>query len=142
MEERYKLFTVLITDIFRSIKKLKTEEMSKYGLKSIHLSCLHYIYNEGAMSLKEVCDACRDDKANVSRSLRSLAEKGYLKNDPLHQNKFVLTESGLDLTVMLEKRIVDVIFEASRGLTDESRKAMYDGLDLICDNLSNLCKNR
>ena len=92
------------------------------------------------MSLKDLCDVCRDDKANISRSLRLLVEKGYLKPDTLLQNKFVLTDSGSRLTEMLEKRIEAVIAEASRGLTDKSRKIMYDGLDLICENLSNLCK--
>ena len=138
MEERYRLFTTLLVDISRNIKRLKTVEMAKHGLKSIHLSCLHYIYSEGSMSLKELCDSCRDDKANISRSLRLLVEKNYVLPDRNTKGKFVLTPQGVALTEMLERRIEAVVDEASLGLTDESRKMMYEGLKQISENLVRL----
>ena len=42
MLDRFKTFTLLITNINRSIRKIKTEEMAEYNLKSIHISCLYY----------------------------------------------------------------------------------------------------
>ena len=142
MEERYRLFTTLLVDISRNIKKLKTVEMAKHGLKSIHLSCLHYIYNEGPLSLKELCDSCRDDKANISRSLRLLVDKNYIVPDEKAKSRFALTQQGVTLTEMLEHRIEAVVEEASLGLTVESREMMYEGLKVISDNLSKLNQNR
>ena len=43
MEERYKSFTVLISGISRSIRRIKTEEMAEFNLKSPHVSCLYYL---------------------------------------------------------------------------------------------------
>ena len=44
MIERFETFTVLITKISRSIRKIKTEEMAKFNLKSPHVSCLYYLF--------------------------------------------------------------------------------------------------
>ena len=46
MEKRFQKFTVLITKINRNIKRIKTEEMDKYNLKSPHVSCLYYLFLE------------------------------------------------------------------------------------------------
>ena len=42
MEDRFETFTILISRINRSIRKIKNQEMADWGLKSIHVSCLHY----------------------------------------------------------------------------------------------------
>ena len=40
----------------RNIRKIKTEEMDKYSLKSPHVSCLYYIYKSGSLTAKELSD--------------------------------------------------------------------------------------
>ncbi len=46
MEDRFASFTVLITRINRSIRKLKNQGMAEYHLRSVHVSCLYYLYTE------------------------------------------------------------------------------------------------
>ncbi len=141
MEERFKLFTLLITDLFKGIKRLRTEEMSKIGLKSIHLSCLYYIYREGPISSKELCEVCREDKGNISRSLKALLERGYVKELDAVRGKYVLTESGTSITELLESKINSVLKMAGEGLNDEQREIMYSGLTIISNNLAKICDN-
>lgn len=43
MEERFETFTVLITRISRSIKRIKADEMADFELKGPHVSCLYYL---------------------------------------------------------------------------------------------------
>ena len=43
MEERFETFTVLITRISRSIKRIKADEMADFELKGPHVSCLFYL---------------------------------------------------------------------------------------------------
>lgn len=69
MENRFKLFTVLTSKISRCIRKIKTEEMDEFNLKSTHVSCLYYLYEENSLTAKELCDVCDEDKAAISRSL-------------------------------------------------------------------------
>ena len=47
MQERFETFTVLINRISRDIRKIKNQEMAAYHLRSIHASCLYYIYSLG-----------------------------------------------------------------------------------------------
>ena len=68
MQERFQTFTVLITKLNRCIRKIKTEEMAEFDLKSPHVSCLYYLYKADSLTAKELCDICEEDKANISRS--------------------------------------------------------------------------
>ena len=43
MEERFETFTVLITRISRSIKRIKADEMADFELKGPHVSCLYSV---------------------------------------------------------------------------------------------------
>ena len=78
MNEKYKTFTVLMASINRSIRKIKTEEMAEFHLKSPHVSCLYYLFKEDALTAKELCEICEEDKANVSRTIDYLETNGYL----------------------------------------------------------------
>ena len=50
MDSRFETFTLLITRISRSIKRIKAEEMAAFGLKGPHVSCLYYLYRCGPMT--------------------------------------------------------------------------------------------
>jgi DNA-binding MarR family transcriptional regulator len=72
MGERFQLFTVLISTLNRSIRRIKTEEMADFGLKSGHVSCLYYLLREGKLTAKELCDICEEAKANISRAIKDM----------------------------------------------------------------------
>ena len=75
MQERFKNFTVLIAKINRCIRKIKTEEMAEFDLKSTHVSCLYYLYTMETLTSKELCDVCEEDKASISRSIWMLKKR-------------------------------------------------------------------
>ena len=67
MEERFETFTVLITRISRSIKRIKADEMADFELKGPHVSCLYYLSQRDGMTAAELCERCDEDKAAISR---------------------------------------------------------------------------
>ena len=69
MKERFKTFTLLSTSIGRSIRRIKSEEMSEFDLKMGHLSCLYYLQRNNALTLTKLAELCEEDKANLSRSV-------------------------------------------------------------------------
>ena len=81
MNNRFETFTLLITSISRSIRRIKTETMAQYELKSPHVSCLYYLYKKPGMTAAELCEVCEEDKAAVSRSILFLEQKGYLARE-------------------------------------------------------------
>lgn len=143
MDERFQLFTVLITSINRSIRRIKTEEMAEFELKSHHVSCLYYLYKEGALTAKELCDICEEDKANISRSIKDLESRGYLfcntKRMKRYQSPLELTEQGKLLAARIEAKVNHVLSIASKGLSDEERQMMYHCLETIDQNLQSIC---
>lgn len=144
MEERFKLFTVLMTKTRRSIQRIKTEEMAEYNLKSPHVSCLYYLYKYGNMTATELCEICDEDKAAISRSIVQLENEGYVNypdgSKKRYRANMQLTEKGRIIAESLARKIDTVLDEAGKGLTEEDRVIFYRSLAIISNNLENICK--
>ena len=142
MEERYKSFTVLISGISRSIRRIKTEEMAEFNLKSPHVSCLYYLLKEENLTSGELCAICEEDKANVSRSLKYLEQEGYIIIDAYrnkhYRNMIKLTDKGREVAEKLAQKIDSMLERASEGLSEEDRVIMYRSLSLISSNLQKI----
>ena len=140
--ERFKTFTVLISALTRSIRKIKTEEMAKWNLKSHHVSCIYYLYVKKSLTAKELCDICGEDKANISRAIEYLEENGFLYCDSSGQKRykkrFKLTEKGVEVGKTINSRVETILDQAGAGISDESRKIMYDSLTMIEGNLQKI----
>ncbi len=145
MEERYQMFTTLITKCARSVKRIKNNEMAGMNLKSFYVSCLYYLYANGQpMTAKELCDVCEEDKAYVSRSIDALEKDEYVvcnsKTLKRYNCPISLTEKGLFVAKQVAHKVDTIVEKASEGLTEENRKIFYDSLGLISNNLERICK--
>ncbi len=146
MEERYQLFTTLITKCARSVKRIKSNEMTGMHLKSFYVSCLYYLYsNRKPMTAKELCDVCEEDKAYVSRSIEALEKDGYVlcssKTQKRYNSPISLTEKGRVVAKEVAERIDGIVLRASEGLSEENRRIFYASLGRISDNLEKICEN-
>lgn len=143
MESRFQHFTVMISSINRCIRRIKTEEMKLYDLKSPHVSCVYYLYKIKGLTAKELCDICDEDKANISRSIKYLEKKEYLYIDPQNEKRYLkpleLTKKGKEVGAYIAKRVDDILELASAGISEEERKQMYRCLDIVCNNLQAIC---
>lgn len=144
MEERFKQFTTLIANINRSIRRIKTGEMVQYGLKSIHVSCIYYLYTEGALTVKALCDICEEDKANVSRAVDYLEEKGFIEKRiesvKRYKTPLRLTEQGNEVGENISNKIRGILVEVSRSISESDRETMYASLSKIEQNLVKVCE--
>ncbi len=143
MQERFEKFTLLITKISRCIRKIKTEEMAEFDLKSTHVSCLYYLYTMQSLTSKELCDVCDEDKAAVSRSIEYLEKNGYLETVEQEHKKYKrpleLTEKGREAGKHISESIDCVLDAASHGVSDEERNILYHALAKISENLQKVC---
>ncbi len=143
MQQRYQTFTLLNAQISRCLRRIKAEEMADLSLKSGHTSCLYYLYKNGALTLKELCEVCEEDKANVSRSMEYLEENGYLsaeKNEKqTYKRHFTLSEKGIAVAERLGEKIERVLAAVGEGVSEEDRAVMYATLAKIGANLQKIC---
>ena len=146
MEQRFEVFTVLITKIRRSINKIKTEEMAEFNLKSPHVSYLYYLYQSGgSMTAKELCEASDEDKAAISRSIEFLETNGYIncesKTEKRYKSPLFLSEKGKTVAGKIATKVDNIVNLASANMTIQERDKFYKNLTVICNNLQKICDN-
>lgn len=144
MEERFETFTTLVSKISRYIRKIKSEEMEDFNLKSSHVSCLYYLYKKnGGMTANELSDVCEEDKASISRTLDFLEHNGYIncqvKLEKRYRTPLTLTTKGQEIGEKIAKKIDEVVSVASVGLTEADREVLYKSLGMISNNLQKIC---
>jgi DNA-binding MarR family transcriptional regulator len=141
MEARFETFTVLINRISRNVRKIKNQEMEHYGLRSVHVSCLYYLYAEEGLTSTELCERCEEDKATVSRALVFLQEQGYLQNSDAvkrYKSPLLLTERGREVGKTVAEKVAKVLDAVSGGLTEAERVSFYRSLAVISESLEAL----
>ena len=81
----------------------------------------------------------KGDKAAISRSLKELTGKGFVREAESDGRKYriplVLTASGTDAAQHIEKAIQSAVEIGGAGLTDRQRAEFYHSLLLIARNL-------
>lgn len=145
--DRFNSFTVLLNKILRNIHRIKDEEMSKFGLKSTHLTCLYYLYKAGGtLCAKELCIESDEDKAAVSRAVEFLEKEKYIacdcENRKRYKSPLNLTEKGMDIGKRVCEKVDRFLNEASRGIDETAREILYDSLETISINLQKICERR
>ena len=98
MQERFETFTVLINRISRNIRRIKNQEMAEYNLRSVHVSCLYYLYTNKGATATDLCERCEEDKATISRAVDYLETNGFLscesKSTKRYKSPLMLTDKG------------------------------------------------
>ncbi len=144
--DRFERFSFAISEISRCWRKLASEELSKYGLKSPHATYLTTIYKypEG-ITVPQLCEVCGKDKSDASRMIGILEEKGLVKKQgvdgSLYRGRLILTEQGREAARQVCHRADRAVEMAGRDLTDETREIFYQSLESITLNLQALCKD-
>ncbi len=142
MDDLYINFTVSIARLNKIIQRIKSIEVKEYGLQPIHASCWYYIRkNPQGLTAKELCELSLEDKAAISRALKTLQKEGYIKYEPRGRNEVIkITDKGNELAEIITKKINSAVKAGSAKLTDEERKFFYNSLLEISDNLVNYYK--
>ena len=142
MQERFETFTVLINRISRNIRKIKNSEMADYNLRSVHVSCLYYLYTGDGLTATDLCERCEEDKATISRALDYLETNGYLlcesSGGKRYRSVLRLTEKGQFAGEKVAEKISRVLDAISDRLTEEERMAFYRSLAIISDSLDDV----
>ena len=141
MKEKYHTFSLLMANINRSLRRIKSEETAEFDLKGPHASCLYYLYKEKDLTSKRLCELCETDKACISRAIDYLERNGYLRHRAKcrYKNPLELTERGREVGARIAEKI-DAIFSAiGDGLSEEQKKVLFEALETISLRLREVC---
>jgi len=144
VQDRFEAFTLLIAGINRSIRRIKTEEMAEFDLKSPHVSCLYYLYKEEALTLKALGDICDEDKASLSRSIDYLEKRGYVvtsnKKGMRYKAEISLSDAGREVAKRVVEKIDGFLKNVGASLGEDGREALYSGLRTVNRDLEKICE--
>ena len=144
MIERFQSFATGITICYKYIQRIKSAEMTEFGLKGTHVMCVFFLHhNPDGLTAAELCQLCAEDKAAISRTLSALLEKGYIQSEgKKYRAKITLTEKGLQLAKEVDKVIEQWVGFGGDGLEENERESFYHALELISDNLKGQLNNK
>ncbi|MBQ2271106.1 MAG: winged helix-turn-helix transcriptional regulator [Firmicutes bacterium] len=136
-QERFQAFVTGISVCYKYIQKIKSLEMTEFGLKGAHAMFLFFLHShpEG-LTAAQLSQLCAEDKAAVSRSLASLLEEGYIVSDEKkYRSRIRLTQRGEEVACRIDQMIERWVESGGDGLTEQDRDVFYSSLELIANNL-------
>ncbi len=143
MIKRFDMFTTSITQIYKSLQRIKNREMTEFNLKGCHTMCIFRLgqHPEG-MTLTALSAACEEDKAAMSRTVAELTRDGFVTADTAKKYRapITLTERGRLVAQRINEMIAEAVAAGGNGLTPEERHNFYSSLELISENLKNYLK--
>lgn len=146
MINRFERFSFAISEIRRCWHKLAAEELAKFEMNSPHAVYLNtlYQYEEGVTAAK-LAELCCKNKADVSRMVAIMEEKGIVEKEATGGNMYraliKLTEKGKLAAKHVRERAALAVELAGTGLSNGEREIFYHALELITTNLQTLSKD-
>lgn len=141
--DHLELFTLTLADVLKSIKKLKDQRMSAYGLRSSHVMVLYILgRTPDGLTPAELSDASSVDKALISRIIAELTEKGFVTTAPSggrrYKARLLLTEEGRVVANYIAAAVGDIQQKVSGDIPEEDLEVFYRTLFTLQNNFRKL----
>ena len=138
MTQRFDAFVSGITSCYKYIQRIKSMEMTEFGLKGTHVMCLYYLrQNPAGLTASQLCGLCAEDKAAISRTVSELKSRGYITtlSQKAYRAMLTLTAAGQEVARKFDQLIESWVTAGGDGLTEEERSDFYKSLSSIAENL-------
>ena len=138
MLDRFEAFVSGINICYKFIQKIKSTEMTRFGLKGTHVMCIYFLRrNEDGLTAAQLSRLCSEDKAAISRALASLSDEGYIcSGEKKYRDNISLTPKGKELALYVDEHIRQWVSRGGEGLSENERDIFYKALALISENLN------
>ena len=138
MIQRFDAFVSGITACYKYIQRIKSMEMTEFGLKGTHVMCLYYLRrNPAGLTAAQLCGLCAEDKAAISRTVSELKSRGYITSlsEKAYRAMLTLTAAGQEVAHKFDRLIEGWVNAGGDGLSEAERSDFYKTLSTITENL-------
>lgn len=134
---RFQSFVSGITTCYRHIQRIKSMEMTEFGLKGTHVMCIFFLYhNPEGLTATQLSQLCAEDKAAISRTIAALQSKEYIVSGEKKYRAIIkLTQQGEEIARKVNGLIDQWVGFGGSGISDEDRAVFYRVLETIAGNL-------
>ncbi len=116
--------------------------MREHGLKGAYALYLLILDTAGSdITAAKLCEMTQRDKADVSRAVSLFQEKGFVEayGENRYRAPIKLTDKGKSIAAKIREKADSALQTAGAGLSDEMRSNMYKALEIISENLREMC---
>ena len=144
MIQRFQAFVTGITVCYKYIQRIKSMEMTEFGLKGTHAMCVFFLHhNPEGLTAAQLCQLCAEDKAAISRTLATLQKDGYLESgEKKYRALLRLSPKGEEIARQVDELVAQWVGFGGDGLTEEERAIFYTCLEHISGNLRESLESR
>lgn len=143
MLNRFDMFTTSITQVYKSLQRIKNREMTEFDLKGTHTMCIFHLgRSPEGMTLTALSSVCEEDKAAMSRTVAELTRDGFVTTDSTRRYRapITLTDKGRLVANRVNELVAEAVAAGGDGLTEEERTVFYCALEKISENLKKYLK--
>lgn len=144
--DRFMRFSIAMETISKNVQKYKNEQLSPFGLKSMHLMFLYCLgQSDDGLTATELSKSCGVDKAFISRmatDLRSMGYIGYADEDGHYKKRLELTQQGREIIVDINRRVSSSVEKVTANVSREHLEIFYAVLEQLNGNIFNLLENQ
>ena len=141
--DHFEIFSTSIAQLIKAVQYLKSRKMAQYGLKGTNALCLCQILeSENGLTAGELATQGEIDKAQVSRCMAELIEKGFVYREETegrrYKQKYRLTPDGEHAAKDIQataRRIQDAV---GKDVSDDDLDVFYCTLYKLCENFNEL----
>ena len=134
-DNRFELFCSLTGSAAKSIARLKAARMDEFHLTAAHTQCLCLLFESmpAGLTQTELARRIGMDRAQVSRVLRALRERGYLPQSEAsgYKHRYTLTEAGMAAARQVQAIVAQVHAYVSEGIPREDLLCFYRTFERI-----------
>lgn len=144
MLDRFEIFTKNVASADKFVKKIKENEMRRFGIHGSCVMCLFYLgRSEDGLTPMELRELCGEDKAAISRALATLREKKYadiVDEGKIYRAKYRITEDGRAVAESIREAVGRAVFGAGNDITEEELEVFRETFGKIVRNLKAICE--
>ena len=135
---RFARFEGYIGSAAKSIARLKAARMAHFQLSAAHTSCLlRLLAAPDGLTQTGLREALGLDRAQVSRVLYQLGERGFVSSDGSGYNRvYRLTQSGHRVSREVDGIVSEVLSFVSEAIPEQDIEAFYRTFSIITANLA------
>ncbi|MBR6524956.1 MAG: MarR family transcriptional regulator [Clostridia bacterium] len=144
MISRYEQFTFYVSGIHRNIQRIERMVMDQRGYRGAYAQYLAaMLRHPQGVTAAQLCELCEKDKAAVSRAMSEMIEKGLVRREGVNGYRALLflTEDGQKAAAHVRTQAEVAVGAAGKCLSDAEREALYQALDRLYHNLSDIAEN-
>lgn len=144
-KDRFEIFSSSVMRLVRSVQALKARKMAEYDLKGTNAICLcRVLESENGLTATELATVCEIDKAQISRSMGELMEKGFVLKEAAgekrYKQKYCLTPMGRRAALDISRTFAEIEETVSQNISPSSLDHFYHTLYRLCDNFEALLR--